>query len=170
MLKQAVISECGSYRYTLDRGDPADGQFWGVVMVNPSTATATLDDPTIRKLLGFAERNGWAGFRVVNLFAYRATDVKELRNVADPVGPRNDTYIEQMLATCDNVLVAWGAISKLPPALQSRWGDVVDMIHAMKHQPHQIGTPVAGGHPRHPLMPSYDEPIWEWDDPRNKTL
>ena len=81
----AVISECGTYRYRLHRGE---GRTLMFLMVNPSTADAEQDDATIRKCLGFAERNGFGRIVVGNLFAYRAKDVNALRKAIDPVDLR----------------------------------------------------------------------------------
>lgn len=71
--QSATISECGRYRYRLTRRF-ADGPCATFVMLNPSTADETIDDPTIRRCRNFAIREGCGGLVVVNLFAYRATD------------------------------------------------------------------------------------------------
>jgi hypothetical protein len=68
-------------------------------MVNPSTADAETDDPTIRKVKGFSERAGYGHIIVGNLFAFRATDIKQLRTARDPNGPDNDWHIEQIMRT-----------------------------------------------------------------------
>jgi len=74
----AVISDCGTYRYALAR-------YWGpgpelaFVMLNPSTADASVDDPTIRRCMGFARRENLGGIVVANLFALRATDPSALK-------------------------------------------------------------------------------------------
>ena len=71
MTGTAWISECGRYRYSLTRRF-ADGLDLVFVMLNPSTADADKDDPTIRRCCGFADRMGFGGIIVVNLFALRA--------------------------------------------------------------------------------------------------
>lgn len=106
----AVISEDGTYRYALTRGDWLGG--CGAVlfvMLNPSTADASVDDPTIRRCVGFARAWGFARLHVVNLYAYRATDPRELRGAADPVGPENDEWIRRLAEDSDEVVAAWGA-------------------------------------------------------------
>lgn len=160
----AVISGCGRYRYRLERPSAGIGAT-AVIMVNPSTADATENDATIRKLLGFGARHSWGTILVGNLFAWRATDVRELTTAWDPVGPLNDLHLRAILADADRVLVAWGPVAKVPPALRDRWRQVVKMIDEAGHQPLAIGKPVAGGQPRHPLMPSYEEPIAPWVAP-----
>jgi hypothetical protein len=105
----AVISPCGKYRYLLERT-------WGIglprvtwIMLNPSTADAEKDDPTIRRCIGFSKEWGYGGLYVVNLFAWRATDPGELKRVLRPVGPENDHYIGHAAANCKEIVAAWGA-------------------------------------------------------------
>lgn len=85
----AVISDCGKYRYSLTRTVPgAESKTrMTVIMCNPSTADATRDDPTIRKLYGFARHLDVGHITVVNVYAYRATDPKELKRTELPQGP-----------------------------------------------------------------------------------
>lgn len=157
----AIISMCGKYRYRLER--PGDGNgSTAVIMVNPSTADATEDDATIRKLLGFGLRNRWGRIIVGNLFAYRATDVRELSKAPDPVGPENDDHLIKILAECDQVIVAWGPISKQPKNRRNRFWDVLGLIYGAGLDPLSIGDPAKCGHPKHPLMLSYSLPIQEW--------
>lgn len=165
----AIISDCGKYRYRLERqlGDEY-GPTVGFIMVNPSKADAETDDATIRKCIGFAKTLGASEIIVGNKFAYRATDIKALRSTRDPIGPLNDQHIAQILYDSDIVIVAWGALSKLPGVLRDRWKDVVRLADAVKLQGPvdlmAIGTN-ADGHPRHPLMTGYDTPIERWTVP-----
>jgi hypothetical protein len=77
MLRTAWLSEDGVYRWTLYRR-LRPGQLLTFIMLNPSTADATTDDPTIVKCLGFAARLGFSGIAVVNLYPYRATKPTDL--------------------------------------------------------------------------------------------
>ncbi|MEO1575545.1 MAG: DUF1643 domain-containing protein [Pseudomonadota bacterium] len=108
----AIISECGRYRYVLTRtiGDPKPGcKRCLFVMLNPSTADASEDDPTIRRCMGYAKAWGAAELTVVNLYALRATDPAELWKVDDPVGPQNGFYMFAALSLHHQVVCAWGA-------------------------------------------------------------
>lgn len=111
----AVISACGRYRYLLERNTNApeankDNGCVVWIMLNPSTADAELDDPTIRKCIGFTERWGYYSLRVVNLFAWRATNPRELIGMGEQaVGPENDHYIEQAFRGAALIVLAWGA-------------------------------------------------------------
>lgn len=111
-MNNAPISECGTYRYTLTRGEP--GARLCFVMLNPSTADASEDDPTIRRCLGFMKSWGFTELLVLNLYAYRATDPKELFSVTDRHGPDNQTYLEALLPCADLVVCAWGSNALIP--------------------------------------------------------
>ena len=104
----AVISECGRYRYSLLREWNAGRPRLCIVMLNPSTADANKDDPTIRRCIGFARRDGYGSIVVVNVAAFRATKPKDMLMAADPVGPENDAALWFGAMQSEAVLVAWG--------------------------------------------------------------
>lgn len=108
---RAYISEDGLYRYSLTRDlGTIDGEgTCTFVMLNPSTADAEQDDPTIRRCMGFARSWGFARLKVVNLFAYRATDPRDLWKADAPIGPENDHVISLVLGGSDFAVAAWGA-------------------------------------------------------------
>jgi hypothetical protein len=133
-------------------------------MVNPSTADATENDATIRKLIGFAQRHAWSEFTVVNKFAYRATDVNELRNAVDPIGPDNNNHILTAMAGADIIVVAWGRLKKLPLPLWRRWRYVHETALLLGKPLYCLGT-CDDGHPRHPVMLGYDTPLEIWEPP-----
>ena len=161
----AIISDCGKYRYRLERQCEGEGAT-AIIMVNPSTADAELDDATIRKLRGFGNRNQWGKLIVGNLFAYRATDVRELGFQSDPIGPDNSAHLAKIMSDADRVIYAWGPLSKQPKHLRSTWRHVDYAVRAMAlKKPYCIGEPAKCGHPKHPLMLPYDSPILEWSAP-----
>jgi hypothetical protein len=164
--QSAIISDCGRYRYRLERDGPGDGRTV-VIMVNPSTADAEHDDATIRKLRGFGARNGWGRIIVGNLFAYRATDVRELATADDPIGPRNDDHLRAMMMRCERLIFAWGRNAKLPRRLRDRWRTVLQRTPAHL-APHCLGIG-EDGHPYHPLMLNYDRPVIRWPTPTTGT-
>lgn len=151
----AVFSRCGRYRYSLTRSWAA-GPRALFVMLNPSTATAEVDDPTIRKCVGFAQRAGCGSLEVVNLWAIRSTDPAGVLAVDDPVGPLNDAAIEQAMRAADLVVFAWGAhatglLKRLGPL---RVAAVKVIAEEVGKQPRCLGRS-ADGSPRHPLMVAY---------------
>lgn len=104
----AIFSEDRVYRYALERRW-GSGPFVLFVMLNPSTADEHVDDQTIRRCVGFARDWGYGGLIVANLFAFRATDPRELATVEDPVGPDCDVWLDTCSARSALVVVAWGS-------------------------------------------------------------
>lgn len=78
------------------------------VGLNPSTATAAKDDPTIRRCVGFAIQWGFDWYLMGNLYAYRSTDPKVLPTVPDPIGPENIDHLRWMAQKSELVIAAWG--------------------------------------------------------------
>lgn len=147
--KSAVISPCGRFRYRLTRRW-APGPLLPFIMLNPSTADAEVDDPTIRRCMGFARREGFAGIRVANLFAFRATRPRDLYDAGFPFGPLNDEeLIDLMLEALRDdvpVICAWGATWKPIDGDISGYGRARTMCLGKTKE----------GDPRHPLyVPAY---------------
>lgn len=155
----AVISDCGLYRYSLERRWDASTEKVMFVMLNPSTADAEHDDPTLRRCIGFARSWGFGGLMVGNLYAYRATDPRALieatRAGIDPVGPENDRWLIDMASRAGLVIAAWGAQRKL---LVDRAAQVMDLL--------PYGLRVLGltkdCNPRHPLYVRGDAKPRDW--------
>jgi len=142
----ADFSPCGTYRYRLWR-TWGPGSRVAFVALNPSTADATRDDPTIRRCIGFAQRWGHDGVDVVNLFAYRATHPSDLRAAPAPVGPDNLRVVRQTLQGAARVVACWGH--------QGGWRDQHRVIAPLlPHDAVCLGRTRAG-HPRHPLFVPY---------------
>lgn len=78
-------------------------------MLNPSTADHRRDDPTIRRCMGFARAWGYSILEVRNLFAWRATDPRELLTAPDPTGSRRGDRELRAVLDADLVVAAWGA-------------------------------------------------------------
>ena len=157
LYRDAIISPCGLYRYTLVRLWDKDKPYLPFVMLNPSTADATKDDPTIRRCISFAQREGAGGIVVVNLYAFRSTDPKVLRTVPEPVGPLNKTAIFDAATTAAEagmpVICAWGAHGITPAA-----SDALRKAREFGAVLACLGK-TAGGHPRHPLFVRADQPL-----------
>lgn len=165
--RAAELSTDGLYRYSLTRGWDMDRpRPWVTfVMLNPSTADALVDDPTIRRCMRFARDWGFGGVEVVNLFAYRATDPSDLHDAAgagiDPVGPDNYQALNDALMR--RTVVAWGA----HPMASHRVDDLLlrcDGINLLRATPQPLwclGTTKSGA-PRHPLYVRADQPAIAW--------
>lgn len=153
----AVLSDDGLYRYELTRSW-GSGRRMVVAMLNPSTADATEDDPTIRRCVGFARREGCGSLVVVNLYALRATHPEHLLDHPDPEGPENPAHWARALADPgdDLLLAAWGAgrPAEAPGSLaMERWAGTVPWLC--------LGT-TASGHPRHPLFVRAEKALEPW--------
>lgn len=107
IVKGASFSECQKYRYSLTRHWHSGSPDVAWVLLNPSTADMTIDDPTIRRCMDFSMRLGFGGMYLVNLFAFRATDPKIMEQSPNPVGPDNEHSIV-IAGKHDKVIVAWG--------------------------------------------------------------
>ena len=107
----AVISDCGRYRYALSRKISHESEkTLCFICLNPSTADAKKDDPTVRRCMRFAQDWGYGGLYIVNLFAWRGTDNNVLlREPESKVGRYCDHYIDKYITACDMTVAAWGA-------------------------------------------------------------
>lgn len=153
----AVISDCGRYRYTLERPlapKPLNWLLW--VMFNPSTADATIDDPTIRRVMGFTRRWGYQGALVGNLYAYRATKPADLLREPDRVGPINDEHLNQLALRASRIVIAWGANADR----ERKRADDVERMLRRRVPLYALGL-TAGGQPVHPLYQPQDAELIE---------
>jgi hypothetical protein len=152
----AWISEDRAYRYLLTR-DWDDGPVMTWIMLNPSSADAFADDPTIRRCTGFARREGCAGIRVVNLFAVRSPDPHLIGQTADPIGPCNDRFIDEN--TRDGpVVAAWGSYG----SRAGRGLKVGTRLEAAGVRLMCLGR-LGSGQPRHPLYARADAPLVRYE-------
>lgn len=109
VVREATLSACSRYRYSLRRTWADGGHVVCFIMLNPSTADADIDDPTIRRCIGFGKSWNFDALEVVNLFAWRETAPKFLIAPNDPIGPDNDAAIIQASDRSELVVCAWGA-------------------------------------------------------------
>lgn len=146
----AVFSRDGIYRYALTRLWSSSPRRATFIMLNPSTADGRRDDPTIRRCINFAKREGAGGLTVVNLYAYRATSPNDLWLTNDPIGPENDRVLADVLCTAgDLVIAAWGSHARAERV--ERLGSIAA---ACDIQLMALGQ-TKSGQPRHPLyLPS----------------
>lgn len=156
--RSARISACGRYRYQLSRRlveNPAERSPVLFVMLNPSTADADQDDPTIRRCLGFARDWGHTDLVVGNLYALRATNPKALRaDYRAAIGPDNDRWLRRLLTVATTVVCAWGVHAR--PDRVARFQAL-----AAGRPLFCLGT-TKGGQPRHPLYVGGDTALEAW--------
>lgn len=140
----AIFSRCRTWRYRLTRVWELDRPQLNVILLNPSTADEQRDDPTIRRVISFARREGFGRLEVTNLFAFRATNPDHLRWASNPIGPQNDDELRQAAEAADAVWVAWGVHG----AYRERGAQVLRLLEGVHLW--CFGR-TKGGEPRHPL-------------------
>lgn len=145
----AVFSPCRTWRYALLRKleikNGIDNGTIAFVGLNPSTADEKTNDPTVRRCITYATDWGFGAFIMLNLFAFRATDPKDMKAAADPVGPDNNGALSMITSKADMVIVAWGNDG----AYRDRSAEV--MQHVISRRPvYHLGLN-SSGEPKHPL-------------------
>ncbi|MFT4795519.1 MAG: hypothetical protein ACJAVR_001094 [Paracoccaceae bacterium] len=155
----AMFSPCGRYRPLLTR-DLAGGD--GAILwigMNPSTAAADVDDPTVRRETDFSRRWGFQRFVKANVMDFRATQPKDL--LAEGVIPRSDDnlrIIRAEAAKAARIMLAFGA---LHPRLAHFGTEVVAALRGDGHDLLCLGLTKAGS-PRHPLYLRKDSAPFEY--------
>jgi hypothetical protein len=144
LISGAQFSECRTWRYGLWRIWDWQGHANCVAFIglNPSTADETLDDPTIRRCIGFAKRWGFGGCYMLNAYAFRATDPRVMKQAADPVGPGNDEALAYYRSRVGLIIAAWGVHCE--PERERRVCEVIG-------QPIYCLGKTKDGRPKHPL-------------------
>lgn len=162
----ARFSPCELYRYTLTRELGGDRPLV-ICGLNPSTATADVNDPTIRREIGFAERWQYGRLFKVNAYAWRATDPddmkRERRAGVDVIGPENDAAIRdaaELAKMCGGIFIAaWGRNIE-----REREFDIARILISVGIPVWCFGTDRKTGaaYPEHPLYVGYTRELREW--------
>lgn len=152
--RDAVISDCEKYRYLLRRVWDHDRPRALYVMLNPSTADADFDDPTIRSCTRLCKAWGHGSFEVINLFGFRSPYPKALKLADDPIGPDNDRIAEAAINRCDVTVCAWGADAMAT----QRSSAMLSLISAHRPAAFCLGTTKSGA-PKHPLYIKTGTPL-----------
>lgn len=139
--QSATFSPCRRYRYTLWRWW-GDGPYCMFVGLNPSTADETLDDPTVRRCIGYARDWGYSGLCMTNLFSFRATLPRDMKACAEPIGNMNNAYLRECALRAGIVIAAWGKDG----GFRGRDREVVDFLPPL----HYLRLNKDGS-PAHPL-------------------
>jgi hypothetical protein len=152
---EACYSDCEAYRYSLTRTWCPEAPRMVFLMLNPSTADAFRNDPTVERCERRARSQGFGALRVVNLFAWRATDPAALKRAAAPIGPENDAAISDAAQWGNLLLAAWGVHG----AQMGRGPAVVASLRARGFALHHLGCTKEG----HPLYVPYAVAPHPWD-------
>lgn len=149
MKKDAIISQDQLYRYSLSRIWDESLLKLLIIGLNPSTADATLDDPTMRRCIDFAKSWGFGSLIMADLFAYRSTDPQNLYGAKDPIDPENNNYLLNLHQKCDQTLVAWGNHGNF----LNRDNEVINLLHK---EIYCLGI-TKNNQPKHPLYIRADQ-------------
>ena len=146
--RATVLSPSRKYRYCLWRSwGESVGRYVVFIGLNPSTADESVDDPTVRRCVGFARRWGFESLCMLNLFAFRATRPTDLFKAKDPIGPINDDFLRDLSRGASRVVACWGVHG----AFQDRAAYVSQWVQGAKC----LGL-TKDGAPRHPLYVPYE--------------
>jgi hypothetical protein len=163
LLENSATVYTATHRYLLTHrwtpaSDPAPLAVF--ILLNPSTATATVDDPTVRRCRGFARREQCGGLVIVNLFALRATNPRALAGHPDPIGEHNDRFLTAYTRAADGPVIAgWGAHGHL----HHRATTVTGRLRQAGVSLLCLGL-TKTGQPRHPLYLPRTAPLHPWPD------
>lgn len=162
----AIFSDDMKYRYYLERIWDNKKHAIAFIMLNPSTATEEVMDPTVKRCYNFAHDWGYGSLIVGNLFALRATNPKELYKSEDPVGGENDKYIQMIHKTTAKTILAWGEHGNY----KDRGAHVYTLIKQLNggawHSPYCLKT-TSTGQPMHPLYIKMDTLPKEYSPPKS---
>lgn len=140
----AVFSRCEKYRYVLEIIWDDRKPRCMVVGLNPSTADEMKDDPTLRRVKSFAKDWGCGSVKMTNLFAYRATDPREMKNQPDPIGPQNDELLRISSVNSIHIVAAWGNHG----SFKGRDAEVLKVLSDRRIECFRV---TRDGNPEHPL-------------------
>lgn len=152
--KAAGLSADGVYRYWLTR-------VWGpgpclaFIGLNPSRADDSYDDPTLRRMLGFARREGAGGLVVLNLFAFRHMNPRVMKLAKEPIGPENDTHLRAWSMMATRIIACWGADGNHMGRDRA--------VAALLGRPLECFGVNKDGSPKHPLYLPEDQALVRWE-------
>ena len=156
----AVLSPCGIYRYRLERTVGMVGPVFAFFGINPSTADATEDDPTVRKWTGFTKAWGGSRFVVGNAWPLRATDVRALATATrwKHIDRENWSHLLRMVEEADVLVPCWGDRGKVPKSMHAELDRLrcwLVTVGQATGKPVQCFGLTKAGDPMHPLMLPY---------------
>jgi hypothetical protein len=162
ILRGAQFAESGRYRYCLTRQWQHTRPRLTIIMLNPSLADGTQDDPTIRRCIGLAQGWKFGAITVVNLFAYCTAYPSQLKQVQDPIGAGNDAALQKASSEGAKILLAWGNWG----GLYGRDEVVLEGLSPFHDKLCCLGRNRTG-QPRHPLYVSRKSELQPWGYPQS---
>jgi len=146
----AVFSKCLKYRFRLWRIWDRTKKSLLFLLLNPSKAGIKINDPTVTRCMQRARLLGFGGIEVCNLFAYRATNPRDMKQAPNPVGMNNNLHILYAARKCGMVIAGWGTHG----SFLRRDREVRMYLRKCGVEMFQLGL-TKDGQPRHPLYVGY---------------
>ncbi len=143
----AVIDDTKTFRYLLWRTWDVNRPRLLWVMLNPSTADEQQSDRTLGRCISFSKKWDYGSLEIVNLFAFRTSDPKDLDAVSDPIGSENDRRIAEAATRAEKIVVAWGERG----IYKQRDSAVLELLAQQTSLPLYCLGKTKNGSPRHPL-------------------
>lgn len=140
----AIFSIDKVHRYSLTRVWSPGGKMAVFIGLNPSTADEVENDPTVRRCINYAKAWGCDGLYMLNIFAFRGTDPKDMKVANNPIGLENDFWLLERCKGAEVIIAAWGVHGEH----QDRGKNVMKLLDDLDVK--CLGT-TKEGHPRHPL-------------------
>jgi hypothetical protein len=107
-----ILSPDRVYRYVLrcqwNGGTSEASRRIAWIGLNPSTADETTLDQTLAAVCRYSRNWGFSDVVMLNLFAFRATDPRDLKRASDPIGPDNDKHLLTEVRNVERVIACWG--------------------------------------------------------------
>lgn len=150
----AIFSECGKFRYRLERDIKEDGIVVAFLGINPSTANTFENDPTVRKWIGFSKQLNAKKILVGNIFNLVTPDTSELAEAEDLFGPENQNHIHSILNEADLIVACWGSRYKVPKSLHFYFDEFLERLCKGNKEIYCYGT-TQSGDPKHVGRISY---------------
>ena len=158
MIGEAHISSCEKYRYSLVRKWEESKGKVTYILLNPSKAVHNLSDHTLTKCIEFAKLWDYGALEIVILFAYRATDPKDLKAAGYPVGEDNDIYINNAVSDAKKIILGWGNHGNCKEG-KKRYEEVLKLL---KNKDLECWGITKEKQPRHPLTLAYSTTLQEY--------
>lgn len=157
------INDNNTCRYAL--GISGDNPLF-VIGLNPSTADDQKPDQTIKKVMGFANRNGYDGFVMLNLYPKRTPYPNHLnKRFNNSIFEENVAQIRALLEPHKEItiLAAWGEIIKVRNYMRSCLKELINLSDSFESNWVTIGDLTKSGHPRHPSRAPYKKEFRTFD-------
>ena len=158
----AIFSECGMYRYRLDRKIGGALKTVAFIGVNPSIANEVDNDRTVNRMLGFAKGIGAGKVIVANVFSLISTDINGLKTGVILRGEKHDFHFQEVLNEADILIPCWGDRSKLRVGNRHFLDECMNLLLSSGKPVLCLGKTKVTNDPCHPLMLPSDTKFIEW--------